>query len=137
MNNDCLYSPDSCAPRQKHHRPMPRASRGCSVGDHARSEPRVRPAARARGQNIWAQLGFRGRVEPPSARPRVAGLGVGADFPRHFRISYLCLHFELGSPPESITTFSREKHLAFADGAGAAKFVFLGRKERFSCSSSG
>ncbi|XP_006975179.2 SPATS2-like protein isoform X1 [Peromyscus maniculatus bairdii] len=44
MNNDCLYSPDSCAPRQKHHRPMPRASRGCST------IPEPRPLSRT---SLW------------------------------------------------------------------------------------
>lgn len=95
MNNACLSFPDYCTPRQKHHWRMPREARGSSVGDHARLEPRVRPGARARGQNTSAQSDFKGRAEPPVLIP-------GPDFPRHFRISYLCLHLSLAHSQKAL-----------------------------------
>lgn len=129
MNNDRLNSLDYCAPRQKHHPPMPWASQGSSAGGHARLEPPRETRSEGEGPEPFVLVGFQ-------RSGWAAALLRGPDVPRHFRI-YLCLHFELGSAPESITTFYQEEHLAFAEGAGAAKFIFLGREKKFSCSSGG
>lgn len=70
-------------------------ARGSSVGDHARLDARVRPGVKTRSQNTSAQSDFKGRAEPPELIP-------GPDFPRLFRISYLCLHLSLAHSQKAL-----------------------------------